>query len=568
MEVARLVNKWIPYQQASLKIDCIEESCCYEGYVLYFQDRPIVSTTAGQVQGTTEQCGLFCTYYSFKGIPYAEPPLGALRFSDTVPKAAWSGVRDASNHGATCPSQDMAPTESEDCLFLNVYTPSLIGTRSIMVFIPGGGFSAGSGDDALYGGQYFMGEDVVLVTLNYRLGALGFLSTGDRAAAGNWALKDCIEALRWVQRNALAFGGDPSSVTIFGQSAGGVLVHILTLSPLSNGLFQKAIAHSGLAFNSWAFQPNPRFYANRLAQALGVPSGDTVAMVTALRSIPYRQIVALQDNILTRTADALLSPIDFVTTPGAVVLPQLPIDIVDAGTFQPVPLMAGFTDMDSLVFTLGWSLVNPALFQAFNNDPHLLVPRVWNIARGSAGSSAVSQGIAQYYWQGQPLGFERLEQFTHYMTDLMYTYGILEAARRHSLRSPAYVYQFSYVGDLNLLRAQLGPIGIPGAVHGDDLCYLFDTKSILLGPISPTSHAITVRNRMLRMWTNFAKYGNPTPTADPLLQNINWPPIASGTVNAVLNIAQNLVPGPNPVASRYNLWQDLAQRYGNNIFRN
>ncbi|XP_050085192.1 juvenile hormone esterase-like [Anopheles aquasalis] len=468
----------------------------------------------------------------------------------------------------------MAPTESEDCLFLNVYTPSLIGTRPIMVFIPGGGYSGGSGDDALYGGEHFMVEDVVIVTLNYRLGALGFLSTGDRAAAGNWALKDCIEALRWVQRNALAFGGDPSSVTIFGQSAGGAIVHILTLSPLSTGLFQKAIAQSGVALNSWSFQTNPRFYANRLANALGVPSGDTVAMVNALRSIPYRQIVALQDNIVTLPSASLLSPIDFgpvvepSDTPGLIVLPQLPIDIMDAGTFQPVPLMAGFTDMDSLMFTLTWSLLNPAFFEPFNNDPHLLVPNVWNVARGSAGSSAVSQAIAQHYWQGQPLSFVQLEPFTRYMTDLFYSYGIIETARRHSLRTPVYVYQFAYEGDLNLVRQSLGPlISIPGAIHGDDLCYLFEPKSLSVGAIPPTSHAITVRNRMLRLWTNFAKYGNPTPTVDPLLQNINWSPIASGTVNVALNIAQNLVPGPNPVASRYNLWQDLAQRYGNNIFR-
>ncbi|XP_035774125.1 neuroligin-4, Y-linked-like [Anopheles albimanus] len=542
--------------------------------VLGQTDRPIVSTTAGQVQGTTEQCGLFCTFYSFKGIPYAEPPLGALRFSDPVTKTSWSGVRDASTHGATCPSQDMAPTESEDCLFLNVYTPSLIGMRPVMVFIPGGGYSGGSGNDELYGAEHFMIENVVIVTINYRLGALGFLSTGDRAAAGNWALKDCIEALRWVQRNAPAFGGDPSSVTIFGQSAGGALVHILTLSTLSSGLFQKAIAHSGSALNSWALQTNPRFYANRLAQALGVPSGDTVAMVTALRSIPYRQIVAQQNNLWLLSEAEQLSPLDFgpvvepSDTPGAVVLPGQPIDIMDAGTFQPVPFMTGFADMDSLLFTPTWSTVNPAFFETFNNDPHLLVPIVWNVARGSAGSSAVSQALAQYYWQGQPLSFLRLEQFSRYMTDLLYSYGIIETARRHSLRTQVYVYQFAYEGDLNLYKQLLGPlIGIPGAIHADDLCYLFECKSLLVGEIPPTSHAITVRSRMLRLWTNFAKYGNPTPTVDPLLQNINWSPIAGGTVNVALNIEQNLVPGPNPVASRYHLWQDLAQRYGNNIFR-
>uniref|UniRef100_A0A182SS05 COesterase domain-containing protein n=1 Tax=Anopheles maculatus TaxID=74869 RepID=A0A182SS05_9DIPT len=140
------------------------------------EDRPIISTSGGQVQGTTESCGLFCTYYSFKGIPYAEPPVGGLRFTNPVPHGGWAGVRDASQHGSSCPSQDALPTEAEDCLFVNVYSPSLIGTRPVMVFVHGGAYSGGAGDDTLYGARYFMPEDVVIVTINYRLGVLGFFS--------------------------------------------------------------------------------------------------------------------------------------------------------------------------------------------------------------------------------------------------------------------------------------------------------------------------------------------------------------------------------------------------------
>uniref|UniRef100_A0A182QA60 Carboxylic ester hydrolase n=1 Tax=Anopheles farauti TaxID=69004 RepID=A0A182QA60_9DIPT len=535
-------------------------------------DRPIINTAGGQVQGTTEPCGLFCTYYSFKGIPYAQPPLGALRFTDPVPHAGWSGVRDGSQHGGSCPSPDAFPTESEDCLYLNVYSPSLVGTRPVMVFIHGGAYRGGSGDDALYGAQHFMTENVVIVTINYRLGVLGFLSTGDGSASGNWAIKDCIEALRWVQRNIVAFGGDPTQVTIFGQSAGGALVHYLTLSPLTAGLFERAIIHSGTALGSWALQPNPRQYANRLAAALGITTTDTAAMVAALRQVPYRSLVALQDDLHGLDVPLLLAPIDFgpvvepANAPGPKALDRLPIDIIESGAYRAVPLMVGFLDMDALMFSAAEMVANPGVFEQFNNNPHLLVPFVWNIQQGSAQSSAVSGAFRQLYWQSQPLSPALLQEFTVYLNDHQFGYPHMEMAKRHANRAPVYLFQFRYDGDLNLVKQSLG-ISMPGAVHGDELCYLFDTKAFIVGEVPAGSHAITVRQRMLRLWTNFARYGNPTPTSDALLQGISWRPLSAGTIDSTLNVGHDLVLEPNPIAERYNQWQNLAQQYGNNIFR-
>uniref|UniRef100_A0A8W7NZG4 Carboxylic ester hydrolase n=1 Tax=Anopheles atroparvus TaxID=41427 RepID=A0A8W7NZG4_ANOAO len=533
-------------------------------------DRPIITTSEGQVQGTTESCGLFCTFYSFKGIPYAEPPTGTRRFSNPVPHSGWSGVRDASAHGSSCPTPDMIATENEDCLFLNVYSPSLIGTRPVMVFVHGGGFSGGSGDDGWYGSRYFMPENVVVVTVNYRLGVLGFFSTGDRSASGNWGLKDCVEALRWVQRNIIAFGGDPNNVTVFGQSAGAVLVHFLTLSPLTTGLIDRAITHSGSALHSWGLQPNPRKYADRLAAAFSLPSTDTAAMVAGLKQIPYRDLVVA--GMVEPEVPMLLHPFDFAPVvepadaPEPIALDRRPIEMIEDGSYNPIPMIAGFTDLDSLFVAVAELIVNPGVFDAFNNNPHLLVPFFWNIAQGSPESAAVSQAFKQYYWQGQSISIAILAEFSLFMTDYQFAYPQLEMAKRHALRSSVYVYQFSYEGDLNLFKQATG-MPIPGAVHGDDLCYLFDTPDLRTEEIPQTSHAITVRNRMLRMWTNFAKYGNPTPTLDPLLQNTLWTPISGGTINTALDIGQNLVLGSNPIASRYNQWQELAGRYANNIFR-
>jgi bile salt-stimulated lipase len=189
-----------------------------------------VTTTTGQVQGIQLSTGILQpNYFAFKGIPYAEPPIGNLRFRNPVPHRGWSGVRDASEHGEHCPHSGWFGLDSggvEDCLFLNVYSSSLTGSRAVMVWIHGGAFDSGSGDSWVYGPDFLVNDGVVVVTINYRLGALGFLATGDGAAQGNWGLKDMVEALRWVRSNIARFGGNPNAVTVFGESAGSASVSL------------------------------------------------------------------------------------------------------------------------------------------------------------------------------------------------------------------------------------------------------------------------------------------------------------------------------------------------------
>lgn len=182
----------------------------------------VVATDGGQLSGTEERTNSTdIRFFAWRGIPYAQPPVGNLRFSDPVPHGGWTGVRDASQHGNRCPSSSGG---EEDCLFLNVYSTNIIGRRPVMVWIHGGAFNGGSGNSVSFPPDLYMAEDIVMVTFNYRLGILGFLSTEDSAAPGNYAMKDMVLALRWVQNNILNFGGDPDNVTIFGESAGGVAV--------------------------------------------------------------------------------------------------------------------------------------------------------------------------------------------------------------------------------------------------------------------------------------------------------------------------------------------------------
>lgn len=235
-------------------------------------------------------------YYGFKGIPYAQPPVGDLRFRAPLPPLPWIGIRDATVHGPTCHNSPgvlaMGDVESEDCLFLNVYTTEITGKKPVMFWIHGGAFSSGSGDSILYGPGHLLSEDVVVVTINYRLGAFGFLSTGDKYAPGNAALKDQIMALKWVQRNIEKFGGDPENVLIFGQSAGSASAHWLIVSPLAEGLFAKAILQSGVILSPWAWQSEPLAQAQRLANSLNLVYTTNEELVAELRNVNAEDIIS------------------------------------------------------------------------------------------------------------------------------------------------------------------------------------------------------------------------------------------------------------------------------------
>lgn len=245
------------------------------------------------MRGQTLSCGNNCKYFGFRGIPYAKPPLGNLRFRAPVPHPDWSGVRDAFEHGKNCPSDSALGgiNFGEDCLTLNVYTKSLTRKLPVMMWIHGGAFLMGSGNDLIYGPDYFVNEGVIIITINYRLGSLGFLSTFDNNAVGNYGLKDSVMALKWIRDNIARFGGDPDNVTIFGESAGGAFVHYLMLSPSARGLFAKAISQSGSALCPWAFQPDPEEATHRLARTLGLHWRDNADLMQQLRRAKYIDLI-------------------------------------------------------------------------------------------------------------------------------------------------------------------------------------------------------------------------------------------------------------------------------------
>ena len=319
--------------------------------------RPLVRLKDGAVRGKAESGVLV-----FRGIPYAAPPFGVNRMQPPRPVKAWDGERDATAFGPTAPKGDYPPQYAalfpevvipgEDCLNLNVWTPDTSATGlPVLVWIYGGGFTNGSGSAGMYNGAAFARDRVVCVTINYRLGAEGFLFLDDGIA--NLGLLDQLAALQWVQTNISAFGGDPARVTVAGESAGAMSVTTLLAMPLAEGLFAQAIAQSGAAAHTLT-RDEARMVGGYLAAALGVPADRD-----AIKAVPLDKLVqatsAQVAELLTAPDPAkwgqlALSLLSFAPTVDGSILPVAPLTAIAAGQGSGVPLLIGSNRDEARLF--------------------------------------------------------------------------------------------------------------------------------------------------------------------------------------------------------------------------
>ncbi len=309
------------------------------------EESAIVRTARGALEGRPLAGGVT----AFKGIRYAEPPVGDLRWKPPVAAAPWRDIRPATDAGAACVQVSSVPDNvyarelprtSEDCLFLNVWRPPHASSAPVMVWVHGGSLRTGDSAGGMYEGSALARKGVVLVTLNYRLGVLGYLAhpqlSGESAhgASGNYGLLDQIEALRWVRENIAAFGGDPGNVTLFGESAGALSVIELMTSPLARGLFHKAIVQSGYLVS------NPELNRSRF----GLPSAHAIGEWLA-RELRAADVAALRAiDVVSLVERAAAAGFDPQATIDGWVLPQQILECFDRGEQAPVPLIAGFNE--------------------------------------------------------------------------------------------------------------------------------------------------------------------------------------------------------------------------------
>ncbi|CAN9498671.1 unnamed protein product [Ophioblennius macclurei] len=474
-------------------------------------DDLVVSLKEGRIRGgyvTVKGTDKRAKY--FLGIPFARPPVGPLRLAAPQDIDPWEGERDATRQPNMCiqdpdlvvnvsrtMSMEFSPPEmSEDCLYLNVYAPagSAPGDKlPVMVWIHGGGLSMGAASQ--YDGSPMAAyENVVMVILQYRLGILGFLSTGDQYAQGNWGFLDQLAALRWVQRNVEAFGGDAHSVTVAGESAGGISASILTLSPMATGLFQRAIFQSGVATLGTYTTQHPLDHAKVVFNLTGCDHGATQEMVQCLRMKSRDELVAV-----TKKMRIYL---------GAVVDGQFLMDtaeqLLQRKEVMKVPVMLGITNHE-----FGWilpqSFAPPGWENGMTRESALSVVNMFN----PAGISAANDLIADEYLKDAKTPEEVRDAFTEIMGDLLMTLPVLKVAGYHSDAGvDVYVYEFVYEAAIHKANRP----SFVKADHADDVGFVFggcfwNGAMKIIGNITPDDERVC--RTMMAYWANFVRSGSP-----------------------------------------------------------
>lgn len=334
-----------------------------------------------------------------------------------------------------------------------------------------------------------------------------------------------------------------------------------------DGLFHRAIVQSGTGLSSWAINSDPALNAYNLADQLGVSYWDNEDLVAKLRELPGSVLMNTTpgplDMEITRgivsafTYAPVVEPTDYT---GAKLLPRHPREIMKSGDFKDVPLIIGYTDEESL-FMIREQILDGSVRDIVNGNRQLVVPTtLWNVDPNSADGRAIADELWSYYLNNEQLTQDNRYEWSQLNSDIHFTWGTDQTVRLHlqQKNSPIYYYRFSFDGSLNFLKRRLLLTAFPGAMHGDELGYMFDSSNL---PILPTNHALVVRRRFNRMWTDFAKYGTPTPVTDPLITT-TWPRVTNNL--EFMDIGHDLVVGNNPFGSRMELFNRLVQNYVNN----
>jgi para-nitrobenzyl esterase len=491
------------------------------------RDPTLVATDKGSVKGVAK-----ATTIEFLGLPYAAPPTGALRWKASAPAAAWTTTRDASAFGTHCPQPDTAfgraANSAEDCLFLNVFKPkSGSGPFPVMVWIHGGAFWTGESED--YDPTRLVEQGVVVVTLNYRLGALGFLAHPALTAegggsSGDYGLMDQQAALQWVQANIAAFGGDKNNVTLFGESAGGASVHAQLASPLAAGLFHKAIAQSA----AYTLDTPSLAAAEILGRNFASGAGCNPQTADCLRGLGVDQVLANQLAVIG--GGGVLPDVD------GKVLAETLRSALTAGRFAKVPLIEGSNGNEfSLIsafyfdFTTPPTGVGPVTSQTYPTAEAITI-----------GLYDAKKSVPQVDAVYPVAGFARpIDAIDAIGTDSGFACPAREAVRAVVPATPVYQYEFNDPTAPMIVLPASASHPPWGAYHTSEVQYLMGVTPMVASPPALDATQQALAAQMVGYWTRFAKTGDPNGAGAP-----SWPAYGSAADTAL-----SLEPGgPKPSA--------------------
>ncbi|WP_153980421.1 carboxylesterase/lipase family protein [Paenibacillus xylanilyticus] len=444
----------------------------------------------------------------WKGIPYAKPPVGELRFQAPIPPESWDGVREAKQFGPENiqPRHHQAegifgesPAESEDSLYLNIWAPEKESEHPlpVMVWIHGGSFTSGAGSQPLYDGTHLVVRgDVIVVTINYRLGPLGFMHMAPlgEGFATNVGLLDQVAALQWVQDNIGAFGGDSGNVTVFGESAGSMSIAALMSMPAAKGLFHRAIMQSGAS----QFMPAEQAaeIRNGVLKVLGVTQDD----LHKLKDTPAEQILAAGETVKKHSGAAMA--LLFQPVLDGVTLPQSPLEAVRAGAAEGIPVLIGTTLHEGALFIQPHVPYSEEIDMVQAVD--FMTPDLENRAAIADSYPKTADGQAQV------------------MTDLFFWRSALQYATAQQKHAPVWMYRFDWVmPEHPLLRK---------SIHSIDIFFAFNTLHALKSMnAEPDAAAAELAGKVQDAWISFAKNGRPETAG------VNWPPYEENRATLIFN---------------------------------
>ncbi|KAL6255043.1 hypothetical protein P5V15_013376 [Pogonomyrmex californicus] len=486
---------------------------------------PRVKIPLGKLKGYYKISQHGRKYEAYEGIPYALPPVGKLRFKPPRPIPPWIGEISATKFGSPCIQYDMIPESldkvvgAEDCLYLNIYVPIREDKTPMPVvfWIHGGAFQGGSG--ILYGPRYLMDRDVILITINYRLGALGFLSTGDEVVPGNMGLKDQNMALRWVSENIEWFGGDPKKLTLIGLSAGGASVHYHYLSKMSKGLFRGGISFSGTTFDCWTQTENALEKAKKLGALMGCPTITSRDMIRCLRYRPARAIVQATSKFMTFFYNPFtpFGPVPEKVGDEVPFIDRTPIEIINSGEVQDLPWVTGVTSEEGL-YPVAEFVADEQNLKYLNDNWDTLGPEFldFNYTIPREKHIEIARLIKKHYFDAKSIDQSSTKELIQMAGDRFFVVDGEKAARMQAKvnKNPVWFYYFSYRGAQSLSNAMSGTTENYGVSHGDDLVYILDTAWV---DPTTTQKDRDMQNILLDFLASFATEGIPK------VANVEWP---------------------------------------------
>ncbi|XP_035905878.1 venom carboxylesterase-6-like [Anopheles stephensi] len=458
-------------------------------------------------------------YYAFEGIPYAKPPVGMLRFAPSeLNDDRWTEPRHATQPGSKClqwthfnKTQEKL-VGAEDCLYLNVYTRSIDPSARLptIAFIHGGGFTFGT--SSKYRPDHILHQRVVLVTFNYRLGPLGFLSTEDDVIPGNYGLKDQVTALRWIRENIHTFGGDPKTVSLVGYSAGSASVHLHYLSPLSRGLFSSGIGHSGTALNPWTMAEQSTEKAKQIGALLSCPARKTQALLDCLRKVPAQDIVRQVPNFL----DFLYNPF----SPFGVVvekegplnpspfLTDTPRSLMKSGKIAKAPLIMSVTQAEGL-YPGAEFISDPSYLQQIDSRWNELLPSILDYKAAVPDPmerDLLSQTIRnRYFTPDERLTLANFHKLIRIISNRLYFAGFTESIElmQPHIKLYSYVDYFKIKYGLGEKLSRRSETRSFGVSHGEDVDLIFHSIARENLPYSKAEREVT--EHFVAMYSQFAK---------------------------------------------------------------